>query len=101
MFPPKFQWLLKTHLPREVSPTVMSVEDKDTPYSTRLSLCSCSFDIFFTVLMITVGDYLVFFMSPSVVPLPPAQLMGGFSGPCPPTAVSCIVLSCHRHLAPP
>lgn len=68
MFPPKFQWLLKTHLPREVSPTVMSVEDEDTPYSNRLSLCSCSFDIFFTVLMITVGDYLFCFFFLCLLP---------------------------------
>lgn len=33
MFPPKFQWLLKTHLPREAFPTVMSVED--TPHQTQ------------------------------------------------------------------
>lgn len=59
MFPPKFQWLLKTHLPKEVSPTVSSVEDTPPPHSTRLSLCSCSFDTFLMVLMITVGDYLV------------------------------------------
>lgn len=65
MFPPKFQWLLKTHLPREVSPTVTSVHVcrsvKDTPPSTRLSLCSCSFDIFLMVLMITVADICFFF----------------------------------------
>lgn len=80
MFPPKFQWLLKTHLPREAFPTVMSVEDTPPPDSVS---ALGPIDVFLLVLMFTVGDYLTvfFFMSPSVAPLPLAD--GRFPGPCP------------------